>query len=648
MQPIHFLTHQTPPSLRCLAAAWAVGSTLVLGASHDLITTSPDGKLELAVKLDAAGACTYSLQADGRMLVAPSSLGLDFGPAGKMPAADWKIAGMTTRKVNEVWKPVWGKRAVVPDSYQETAVTLQGPKAPLDRLRVICRAYDDGIALRYEIPADAQGGPATATADLTGYAFAGDFTAWFYNLERHNLGPDKLSTLTGNRLPVMTLQAADNAYLAVLEADLRSGQPLQLVKDGATSFRALAAAGPVAPGYVGPWRVILFGRTPGAMIDSHLIELLNPPASGDFSWVKPGVCLWDWRINGAEVNGFKYTMELPSWLRMVDFAAAHHIQHLVLDADWYGPEFSHTSDPVKGEKAGDVQKLITYAKTKNVGIWLYLNDVGGRNFPIDQTLRTYAEWGASGVKYGFMNDTPEAKNARTRMITELCAKNHLLCDFHDGPVHPYGQMRTWPNAVTREFCEAQSDAKRVFQPKTFVTTVFVNMLAGPIDMNNGMFDLRQGPTTRVDNPLEVPSTVVAEAARTLIVFSGATIIPDIPESYQKYPGLLAFLAAQQMPWRESKTLSGTIGEHIAMARQAADGTWLIGAATDESARELDLKLDFLKSGAFEAVIIQDGPDGHYLKNRETLQSEQRKVTPADTIHLKLAPGGGACVILRPQ
>ena len=82
----------------------------------------------------------------------------------------------------------------------------------------------------------------------------------------------------------------------------------------------------------------------------------------------------------------------------------------------------------------------------------------------------------------------------TQKITALCAKNHLLVDFHDGPVHPYGQMRTWPNAVTREFCHAQLDGHNVFSPKTFVTSVFVNMISGPIDMNNGMFDLRQGKT----------------------------------------------------------------------------------------------------------------------------------------------------------
>ncbi len=91
-----------------------------------------------------------------------------------------------------------------------------------------------------------------------------------------------------------------------------------------------------------------------------------------------------------------------------------------------------------------------------------------------------------------------------------------------------------------------------------------------------------------------------------------------------------------------------IGEYIVMARQAADGTWLIGAATDEQARELDIKLDFLPRGNYQATIIQDGENAHYLKNRETLRSERRVVTAAETLHVRLAPGGGACVIFERQ
>ena len=156
-----------------------------------------------------------------------------------------------------------------------------------------------------------------------------------------------------------------------------------------------------------------------------------------------------------------------------------------------------------------------------------------------------------------MKGSPAEKNRQTRRVTELCAQNRLLCDFHDGPVHPYGQLRTWPNAVTREYCHSQLDAHRVFAPGTFVTAVFVNMLAGPLDMCNGLADLTQAG--RVDEPSPVPSTLVGEAARTLIVFSGAVVIPDIPENYRKHPELLQFIAAEKMPWRNSRTLSGVPG-----------------------------------------------------------------------------------------
>ena len=108
-----------------------------------------------------------------------------------------------------------------------------------------------------------------------------------------------------------------------------------------------------------------------------------------------------------------------------------------------------------------------------------------------------------------------------------------------------------------------------------------------------------------------------------------------------------FLAAQQMPWRESRTLSGEIGEYIVMARQAADGAWLVGAATNESPRELEVPLSFLPRGKHEALIIQDGPQSDYRTHAEDYQAETRVVTRADILRVKLAPGGGACVLVRP-
>jgi len=629
----------------CLLLGMLAG-TLPATAAESVKLNSPDGRLEVTAGPSEVGAFTYALNATGTPLIHGSPLGIDFSKGGPLPGSGWTVARSIPRKVSGKWQPLWGKRASVPDRYHEMTWKLAGSdRTPFDRATVTLRVYDDGIAFRIGIPADAKGGEVAGAVDLTEYRFAGDYTSWGYNGETHNHGPEKLSAIRQTRPPVIVVQADEDAFLALHEADLRGGEPLQLAKAGPTTLRASARLGAIAPGYLGPWRVIFCGRSPGTLVDSHLLELLNPDPQGDFSWVKPGMAVWDWRINGAQAGDFTYRMDYPSWVRMVDFAAENKIPHLVLDANWYGPEFKHDSDPLKGDKAVDVRKLIAKAKEKDVGVWLYLNDVGGRKYPLEQTLAQYGSWGAAGVKYGFMSGTPEEKNHLTQRITELCAKNRLLIDFHDKPVHPYGQVRTWPNAVTREFCHAQLDARSIFQPKTYVTSVFVNMIAGPIDMNNGMFDLRQGPTTRVDNPMAVPSTLVSEAARTLITYSGVTILPDIPEYYRKYPDLLRFIAAQQQPWRESITLSGVIGEHIIMARQSATGAWLVGAATNESARELTIPLHFLSAGDWSATITMDAADAHYLHNRETRVTEQRKLTATDTIRVKLAPGGGTCILL---
>jgi hypothetical protein len=72
-----------------------------------------------------------------------------------------------------------------------------------------------------------------------------------------------------------------------------------------------------------------------------------------------------------------------------------------------------------------------------------------------------------------------------------------------------------------------------------------------------------------------------------------------------------------------------------------------GAATDETGRVLDIPCGFLGSGTWTARIVEDANDAHYLKNREAMKTSTRTVTAADTIRVRLAPGGGACIILKP-
>ena len=607
---------------------------------------SPDGTLHVTVAV-TDGRPTVAVTWKGEPVLEPSPLGL--AVAGAKDGGGWREVGRSARSVDETWTPVWGKRRQVVNRCRELVLSLARAGGPLLRMDILFRAYDDGAAFRYVLGPGA-GPPQTVevTDDLAEFRFAGDWEAWSYRRENRPLGPERLSQAKGDRHYPMTLRAGADRYLALVEAALEDFAWMELASEaGSRAVRVEVASSRVATPFATPWRVLMVGPTPGALVDSDLLANLNPPCRiEDPSWIKPGVAFWDWRAWGHKADGFTYGLDLASWKRFVDLAGEAGVPYLLLDANWYGPEFDASSDPTTAKQGANVEELIRYARERGVGILLYLNDKATEKHDLDTVLGHYARWGAAGIKYGFMKGTGQAKVRRTREVIEGCAKHRLVCNFHDGPVPPTGDVRTWPNCLTREFCHSQSDAKRAFTPSTFLLQVAVNMLAGPVDMCNGLLDLTHSLEQRPKIFQQVDATITAEAARTLLVFSGLTVVPDSADAYRRHPDLFAFIAAQKMPWDESRTLAGEIGQYIVMMRRTGE-TFLVASATNEEARALRIPLDFLGPGTYRATLCEDAPDAHYQTNREAYRVRRLDVTAGDVIEARLAPGGGHCITLVP-
>ena len=625
----------------CFAGAPCV-ATAAAADGHTL--SSPNGVLQLRASL-VRGNPVYDVTWRGRPLLAESRLGP--AVAGDAGGAWRELAARAGGSTSE-WRPVWGKRAKVVDSYRELTWSLADDGGPLKRMDIVFRAYDDGVAFRCVLgPGDARPQALKVTDEAATFAFAVEGTAWSYNRENRPRGPESLSACAGRRMCPVTLRISDDCTVALLEAAIEGVGWMDLEsRKGEKIFRARVSASQVKTPFAMPWRVIMVGEKPGVLVDSDLLMNLNPPcAIADPSWIRPGVAFWDWRSWGHKAGGFTYGLDLPSWKRFVDLAAESGVPYLLLDANWYGPEFDKSSDPVKGDKARNVREIIRYGKERRVGILLYLNDLAARHFKLEQILQTYQDWGAAGIKYGFMRAAGQGKVEKTRRIIRLCAEHKLLCDFHDGPVPPSGDTRTWPNCVTREYCHSQSDAKRVFTPEAFCLQVYVNMLTGPLDMCNGLFDMTHSLKDRPKIFKQLNSTIVAETARTLITYSGLTVLPDSADMYRKHRDLYDFIAAQKQPWEQSRTLAGEIGDSIVMMRRTGD-TILVAAATDENARTLGIPLDFLGEGTFQATLYEDAPDAHWQTNREAYNVRRQDVTAKDVIEARLAPGGGHCMLIR--
>lgn len=622
--------------------------------------TSPDGQVKVTIQAEN-DAIVWSGSYKGKTLWKNGKLDHGTSAATIMSPA-------STSDHHEIWEPVWGKQAVITNGYRQLIFPMTAKKDITAELRL----FDDAIAIRYCYTKPCK------FEDKTHFPFCADYTLWAANRERANIGPIKLSEWEPQahensiQAPV-TLRIATNCYAAILDAAIEKFQAGRLHRNTARSFYISSGSCSLEQGGHSSWRVILLGEQPGDLLTSSTLINLNKPSHiEDTEWIHPGIALWDWRGWGAKTtDGYQYALNMASWKRYIDFAAQYeNIRYLLLDANWYGPEFDSASNPTcsrdhlleqtpsgeiirkpapaNWEQPIDIPQLIHYANERDVGIILYLNDRARDRHDLEQTLATYHNWGARGIKYGFMRYGKHKRVANTRHIMALCAKYQLTCNFHDGPVPPSGDMRSFPNCLGREFCHAQADAKRSFTPTTFCTTVFVNMLAGPLDMNNGLYAIKGAEQDRPRIFKPVHSTVVSETARCLIVFSGMPILPDIPEAYEPKADLFEFLVSLPMNWDETIILRGDIGKNITTARRSGD-QWFVASACNEKGAVFDLDLGFLTQGiTYSATIYSDNETAHYIDNPEAYEVKRTLLTSSDRLPIIMAPGGGHCLRLRPQ
>jgi alpha-glucosidase len=71
----------------------------------------------------------------------------------------------------------------------------------------------------------------------------------------------------------------------------------------------------------------------------------------------------------------------------------------------------------------------------------------------------------------------------------------------------------------------------------------------------------------------------------------------------------------------------------------------VGSLTDWDARDIDVPLSFLGSGAYDAEIYADGPNAAAQPKDSVV--EKRRVDARTVLKLKLAPGGGSAIRLVP-
>ncbi|MBN2206781.1 MAG: glycoside hydrolase family 97 protein [Candidatus Aminicenantes bacterium] len=649
-----------------LVAARLSAGAAVPVAAETYEAASPDRRL--VFRFLVAEDVRYALDRDGIALIEPSAIGLTLAD-GRVLGANPKIADVKRRSVRDRIRPaVPEKRAVIPDAFEELTLDFKGG------FSLVARVYDDGAAYRFvtRLP-----GEVKVLAEEAVFRFAGDPPAYIPFASGLQMSFENTYT----RLPLSEVGASRFGFVPVLvdvpdgpnvvltEADLRDYPGMFLAGNdaGRAELRGLFAPYPLEEKlkdksdrtvvvtkraeYIAatsgrrafPWRVIAVAERDGALIENDIVYRLAPATIlRDTAWIKPGKVAWDWwNANTLFGVGFASGVNTATYRHYIDFAARHGIAYVILDEGWSAPD-----DLFRVNPEVDMDALAAYARERNVGlilwcVWLTLDR------QLDQALDRFAAWGAKGVKVDFMDRDDQKTVGFYWKVAEAAAKRRLIVDFH-GAYKPTGLRRAYPNVLTREGVLGLEYGKwsdRV-TPEHDLLIPFIRMLAGPMDFTPGaMVNAARQDFRAVFNAPMSQGTRCHQLAMYVIYESPLQMLADSPSRYDGEPEAMEFLAKVPTTWDETKVLDARVSDYAVVARRKGE-EWFLGAMTDWTPRTLEIRLDFLGEGGFEAVILGDGVNAS--RYGSDFKREKIAVRKGDKLSLDLAPGGGWAAVLSPE
>ena len=347
------------------------------------------------------------------------------------------------------------------------------------------------------------------------------------------------------------------------------------------------------------------------------------------------------------------------------------------------------------------------------------------------------QYGYDAVKSGYVGTIiPFAEGHYSQPINNHyhyaiveAAKHHIMVNAHEA-VRPTGLCRTWPNMIGNESAMGTEFRGRIHPGHTTILP-FTRLQGGPMDYTPGIFEPDMSKNAPWSTEL-MNITICNQLGLYVTFYSPLQMAADFPEHYEPYMDAFQFIKDVAVDWDTSIYIMAEPGAYIVTARhpkisslnKAADGVgtladgkkgvisnatrfvyaipdsfeafpetsvethgstslqsrtprdvWYVGGITDETPREVEFKLDFLKPGVkYEATIYADAPDACGLPDNsefrthnseyKTHNSEfiihnselkynpqaytitKKKVTSKSVLKLRMAPCGGFAVSIR--
>lgn len=274
-----------------LAAASAV-----FAETDTVSVASPDGQLVFRLfivspKDSILVRLAYSVTYHGKLLMDTSLLGITLHDVDVLLG---ETVGLVSSKEDSVDAPGNHYHSLIAQYLQNGSLGR--------RVTIEARAYDDGVAFRYYIPRTSTVEDLQIEEELTDFHFAQDGDAYSsvlsgYQSEKGEYSRTKLSGIKRSSLLALPflVEQPGVGWVAITEAQIDNYPGMYVFHPEGTTMRttlaprfddaALAMHG-MSPAET-PWRVLMVASEPRKLLDSGIVENLNPASKiADTSWIK--------------------------------------------------------------------------------------------------------------------------------------------------------------------------------------------------------------------------------------------------------------------------------------------------------------------------------------------------------------------------
>jgi hypothetical protein len=621
------------------------------GFKKENYLNSPSGNIRFTIKTGEKKQLLYSVELsdEGTMntVISNSPLGIrrkdnSFVENLKFVTADPVVA------VSESFTQPAGKRKNIKNSCNELTLTfanVQGAK-----IQIIARAYDDGIAFRYRFPEN-DSLIFFIEEELTGFSVTGEGKAWIQPYDKVTMYSPGYERYYENGIPIGTnapseegwafpvLFQTDNAWMLLSEAagdgsyfaahlqpSAEKGCYRIRMPEASEAKNTVSNIPESSLPWSTPWRTIIISKKLSDIVESDMIVKLNPPSKiADESWIRPGRASWSWWSDWPSPKNYE------SLKKFVDFSAEMGWEYSLVDANW---------DLMEG---GNIEQLVNYANTKNVGILMWYNSGGSHNDVTERPrdimsdpekrkaeFKKLSEWGVKGVKVDFFQSDKPLIIKQYFDILKDAADNKILVNFH-GCTLPKGWNRTWPNLISMEAARgAESYAFDSLYPSKAVwhNTIFpfTRNVVGSMDYTPVTFSNQKYPHI---------TSYAYELALSVVFESGILHFADKIEAYKALPEApLGFLKSMPVAWDSTLFLQGAPGKECVIARRSGSDWYVAGINGQDISRDWEIDLSRLIPQQYVAYVISDG------KTNQEFKSIKTTLKAGETIAVKVLPYGG--------